>query len=232
MDGSALCDHPSTTATGGGPTAPRAAAIGGGAAVCFPSAAAGGGHAPPAALPPKRPVVPRSHTAAAPAAPPAASFTLAVVGHVRSPYVERFGTPRQPFADGSAARGSVQLTLPQPAAGLALADLEGFSHAHLLTMFHLNTGWRPTVKPPGAAASHGVFATRSPHRPNSIGLSTVRVLRVDREEGVVEFEGCDLLDGTPVLDIKPYVPYCDAIAGARAGWLEGAAAGEGHGGGP
>ena len=188
----------------------------------LPVAAAGGGHAAPAALPPKRPIVPRTHTAAG--APPATSFSLTVVGHVRSPYVERFGTPRQPFADGSAARGSVHLTLPQPAAGLALADLEGFSHAHLITIFHLNTGWSPTVKPPGASATHGVFATRSPHRPNSVGLSTVRVLRVDHAAGVLEFEGCDLLDGTPVLDIKPYVPYADAIPGACAGWLEGAAA--------
>jgi tRNA (Thr-GGU) A37 N-methylase len=81
--------------------------------------------------------------------------------------------------------------------------LDGFSHAHLITFFHLNTGWRPSVKPPGAASPHGVFATRAPHRPNSVGLSTVRIVSVDAAAGVVEFEGNDLLDGTPVIDIKP-----------------------------
>jgi tRNA-Thr(GGU) m(6)t(6)A37 methyltransferase TsaA len=175
-----------------------------------------GGHAPPAALPPKKPIVPRSHTALV----GAATFTLSPIGFIESPFVERFGTPRQPFADGGGARGSVRLTLPQPAAAQALQGVEGFSHVHLITFFHLNTGWRPTVKPPGAAAAHGVFATRAPHRPNSLGLSTVRVVGVDHAAGVLAFEGCDLLDGTPVLDIKPYVPYCDGVPGATAGWLE------------
>ena len=188
------------------------------------------GHRPPVALAPRRPVVPRTHTTSSFAAS-APTVTLSPVGLVRSPFVERFGTPRQPFADGAAARGSVHLTLPQPTASLALAGLEGFSHAHLITLLHLNTGWQPTVRPPGAAASHGVFATRAPHRPNSIGLSTVRIVAVKHAEGVVDFEGCDILDGTPVLDIKPYIPYSDAVAGAKAGWLEEAGAGSGGGGG-
>ena len=138
--------------------------------------------------------------------------------------MERFGTPRQPFADGvqveEAPRARVEIILPQPSASLALAGLEGFSHAHLITLFHLNTGWRPSVKPPGAAEAQGVFATRSPHRPNSIGLSTVRVVGVDHKGGILHFEGVDLLEGTPVLDIKPYVKYSDSYPNATTGWLE------------
>jgi len=191
--------------------------------------------AAPAALAARRPFVAKQHTALV-ACPP--SVACRVVGHVRSAFTQRFGTPRQPFADRNPARGGggggggggdeegdapaatvVLDGLARAEAAQCLRDLEQFSHCHLLTFFHMNTGYAPLVRAPGAAARHGVFATRSPHRPNSLGLSTVRVLRVDHARGELHFAGCDLLDGTGVLDIKPYVPYCDRVPGANSGWL-------------
>ena len=100
--------------------------------------------------------------------------------------------------------------------------LDAWERAWVLFVFHRNVeqgrGWRPKVQPPRADAKVGVFATRSPHRPNPIGLSAVRIVRV--EGLVVHVRDLDLLDGTPVLDLKPYVPYADAHPDARSGWLE------------
>jgi tRNA (adenine37-N6)-methyltransferase len=88
---------------------------------------------------------------------------------------------------------------------LALRGLEGFDYAWVITFFHLNQGWNPLVIPPrGPKAKQGVFATRSPHRPNSIGLSCMKITSVDSKRRTIHFLGCDLLDGTGVLDIKPY----------------------------
>ncbi len=118
------------------------------------------------------------------------------------------------FADGAA--GTVQLE-PEYAPGLK--DLEGFSHIILLYHFHLSKGHALQVKPFLEDREHGVFATRAPRRPNSIGIS---VVRLDRIEGnVLHVSGLDIVDGTPLLDIKPYVPGFDDRNQVRIGWLDG-----------
>jgi tRNA-Thr(GGU) m(6)t(6)A37 methyltransferase TsaA len=88
----------------------------------------------------------------------------------------------------------------------------------LIFSFHLSEGWKNTVKPPRGGPKRGVLATRSPHRPNAIGRSAVELLQV--EGRTLQLRGVDLLDGTPVLDIKPYVPYADAFPGSKAGWID------------
>lgn len=100
-----------------------------------------------------------------------------------------------------------------------LADLAGFDYVWIIAWLHLNQGFRAKVAPPrDPDHPRGLFATRAPHRPNPIGLSAARVLEVHGH--VVELERVDLLDGTPVLDLKPYVPYADAFPNAKAGWLD------------
>jgi len=142
---------------------------------------------------------------------------MQAIGVVRSPFQERFAAPRQPEL-GEAVAASIELN-----AGMnfeqALADLDGFSHLWVLYWMHLNQGWNPTVMPPrGPKVRRGLFSTRAPHRPNSIGLSAVRL---DRIEGrMLHIETHDMLDGTPVLDIKPYLPFADAFPDAVPGWLD------------
>ena len=147
-------------------------------------------------------------------------FSFTPIGVVRSPFSERSQAPRQ----ASVAQGVMGRIELEPGHGFedGLVGLDGWDYAWVLFVFHQNVeqgrGWRPKVQPPRAEAKVGVFATRSPHRPNPIGLSAVRVERV---EGLtVHLRELDLLDGTPVLDLKPYVPYADAHPGARSGWLE------------
>lgn len=146
------------------------------------------------------------------------------IGRVRSPYRERFGTPRQPVVteqvNGDRAReGRIEL-LPGGDWKAALAGLEGFSRIWVLYVFHLNDGFRTEIRPTrGPTDSVGVFASRSPHRPNPIGLSCLELVGI--EGTTLHVRGLDILDGSPVLDIKPYVPYADAFPGASAGWLEG-----------
>lgn len=171
-------------------------------------------HSPNKPVPP-----PRDHRTVV-AAPDQVSMTP--IGVVRSPYQERHGTPRQAGIKGrerahSMEPGQVELFLDQVPAK-ALRDIEGFDRIWLLTYLHLNPKWGPLVRPPRGGVRRGVFATRSPHHPNSIGLSCVVLDRV--EEGVLHVRGLDLIDGTPVLDIKPYVPYCDAFPDSAAGWVD------------
>eukprot|EP00386_Alphamonas_edax_P004503 GDKI01014205.1.p1 GENE.GDKI01014205.1~~GDKI01014205.1.p1 ORF type:complete len:185 (-),score=47.90 GDKI01014205.1:236-790(-) len=143
----------------------------------------------------------------------------------RSPYTERFGTPRQANVEegtlGSVAQEGVIELMDGHDFESALSGLGGFEYVWLITHLHLNTGWKPLVRvdPRGLRERVGLFATRSPHRPNHIGLSAVRVLRVEETARRVHVRGLDLLDGTPVLDMKPYVPYCDAHPDAKQGWL-------------
>jgi tRNA-Thr(GGU) m(6)t(6)A37 methyltransferase TsaA len=149
-----------------------------------------------------------------------AGYTFRPIGVVRSPFTERAAAPRQP----SVARGVEGRIELEAGHGYedALVGLEAWDYAWVLFVFHQNVlqsrGWKPKVQPPRADAKIGVFATRSPHRPNPIGLSAVKVVSV--EGRVVHVRELDLLDGTPVLDLKPYVPYADAHADARSGWLE------------
>lgn len=139
-----------------------------------------------------------------------------VIGVVRSPFVDKRDAPRQ----ASVARdveGAIELA-PTTELGHALEDLATWSHLWVLTWFHLARDFRPKVQPPrGDGGRVGVLATRSPHRPNPIGLSAVELLRVDGF--TLRVRGLDLLDGTPVLDLKPYVAYADAIPDASSGWL-------------
>lgn len=140
---------------------------------------------------------------------------LKPIGVVHSPFVDRLEAPRQ--AAVSAATGSIEL---YPASGMehALEDLASFSVIWVIFWFHRNEGWRPKVRPPRSDERRGVFATRSPHRPNPIGMSAVELLSI--EGLVLRVKNLDMLDGTPVLDLKPYVAYTDAIVDASAGWLE------------
>lgn len=146
------------------------------------------------------------------------------IGVVRSPHRERHGTPHQAIVAADPGQRPVETACVElftdrvPA--LALRDLDGFDYVWVLAMLHLNRGFRPLVAPPrDPGRKRGVLATRAPHRPNPIGLSAARLVSV--EGARVTLERLDLLDGTPVLDLKPYVPYADAFGGASAGWVDG-----------
>lgn len=142
------------------------------------------------------------------------SYQVNPIGFVRSCFKEKFAIPRQPLL-APAARGVLELVPPfdQPE---ALQGLEQVSHVWLLFLFHQTLEDKPRLKvrPPrlGGNRSIGVFASRATHRPNGIGQSVVRLDGI--EPGRLLLSGIDLLDGTPVLDIKPYVPYADSVAGA------------------
>lgn len=112
--------------------------------------------------------------------------------------------------------GTVQLE-PGKNYEQAVQDLAGFSHAWLIYLFDRNTGWKPMVQPPRADRKVGVFASRAPYRPNPIGLSCVEIRKVTGLR--IEVGAHDLLDGTPILDIKPYLPYADSIPDATTGWI-------------
>lgn len=144
------------------------------------------------------------------------SLTLTPIGRVHSPFRERADAPRQPRA-AEGIEGRVELYAGHGYED-ALLDLELWDHVWLVFWFHQNAEYRPKVKPPRSSRKRGVLATRAPYRPNPIGLSAVRLLRVTGLD--VWIANLDLLDGTPVLDIKPYVPYTDAIPGANHGWLD------------
>jgi tRNA (adenine37-N6)-methyltransferase len=147
-------------------------------------------------------------------------YSFDPIGVVHSPFGERAAAPRQASVAPDAA-GSIEL-FPGRGYEDALDGLAAWDYAWVIFVFHRNVeegrGWRPKVLPPRSDARRGVFATRSPHRPNPIGLSAVKIERV---EGLfVHVRHLDILDGSPVLDVKPYVAYADAYPEARAGWLE------------
>ncbi len=142
------------------------------------------------------------------------------IGVVRSAYATLPGMPLQPAAD-DLGRARIEVDPPYRA---ALADVEGISHVWVVSHLHRVVGWEPLVLPfLGGSTRRGVFATRSPRRPNPISISLARVVDVDGSG--VDLEGIDLLDDTPVLDIKPHVPHFDAVPDAevRIGWFEGRA---------
>ena len=150
------------------------------------------------------------------------SRTIKPIGYVRTDFKEKFGVPRQ-----SGRAPSLQAVLifeKEYRTPEALRGIEDFSHLWLLFDFSLtrDKGWSPTVRPPrlGGNTRVGVFASRSPFRPNHIGLSCVKLERVEhtQEGDVLIISGADLVDGTPVFDVKPYLPLADCIQGAHGGY--------------
>jgi len=164
---------------------------------------------------------PQDHTTAR---APESTYAFAPIAIARSPYRERFGAPHQAATirgtrTHEGAIGSIELLPHVPIE--TLLHLDGFDYVWAVYVFHLNRGYRATVRPPRTPeVAHGVLATRAPHRPNPIGLSALRLERI--EGRVLSVRGIDLLDGTPVLDLKPYLAYADAFPDARAGWVDAA----------
>jgi tRNA-Thr(GGU) m(6)t(6)A37 methyltransferase TsaA len=146
-----------------------------------------------------------------------ASLTLTPIGYIRSAQQVKFQAGRQ-ASDAEAERNILEL-VPECDYEQGLQDLGGFSKVWLVWWFHRNQSWRPLVLPPrGPAQRRGVFATRSPHRPNPLGLTAVDLIKVSGRKLVLG--PCDLLDGTPVFDIKPYIPAYDIFPDAVGGWVE------------
>ena len=149
-------------------------------------------------------------------------YTITPIARIRSDFPEKFGIPRQSgVVESLTARIVFE---PAYRNADALRGLEGFSHIWLIWQFseNLREGWRPTVRPPrlGGNERMGVFATRSPFRPNALGLSCVKLLGIEQSADgpVLTVAGADLMDGTPIFDIKPYLPYADCIAEATGGF--------------
>jgi tRNA-Thr(GGU) m(6)t(6)A37 methyltransferase TsaA len=145
------------------------------------------------------------------------TLTLHPIGTIRTSFASKVEAPRQPAA-ASDAIGVIQLFAGRNLEH-AIEDLAGWERIWVIFWFDRNASWRPKVLPPRSHTGRkGVLSTRSPHRPNPLGLS---VLRLDRVEGLsLHVRDVDLLDGTPILDIKPYVPYTDAFPQSTSGWLE------------
>ncbi len=150
-------------------------------------------------------------------------MNLKLVATFHAPLTEKFGLPRQSGLADS-LRGTVVLE-PEFRSPEALRGLEGFDYLWLIWGFHLNRETASgglTVRPPrlGGNERVGVFASRSPYRPNPLGLSSVRIERVDAAAGEIHVLGADLADGTPIYDIKPYVEYADSHRGVRSGFVD------------
>jgi tRNA-Thr(GGU) m(6)t(6)A37 methyltransferase TsaA len=140
-------------------------------------------------------------------------FRMKGIGHIRSPFRETAQIPRGLGAQ-HVAEGAVEL---HPEFGTGLMDIEGYSHLMILWVFHRSEGYDLVSNPPSDTSPHGVFSTRSPRRPNPIGLTVVELLC--REGNTLHVRGVDMLDGTPVLDIKPYTSSIP-MEKLRRGWIE------------
>lgn len=158
-----------------------------------------------------------------PKTPQDENYSFQPIGYIRSCFKEKFGVARQSMMIPQ-ARGVLKFR-PEPAFGDALRHLAEFSHLWIVFVFHQNLkkGWKPLITPPRLEAPKqvGVFASRSPHRPNPIGMSVVKIEELDfSAPGGIELHlsGLDILDGTPVLDIKPYLAFADAYGDATPGW--------------
>jgi tRNA-Thr(GGU) m(6)t(6)A37 methyltransferase TsaA len=140
------------------------------------------------------------------------------IGYLQSDLNWRYETPRQ----GVLAGDNISVIKLEPGNNFeqAAKDLDGFDRIWVIYNFHLNKNWKPQVTPPRYTRKKiGVFATRAPYRPNHIGLSCVKLVKV---EGLnIYIAGADILNGSPVLDIKPYLPYSDSFPGSAVGWVQG-----------
>ncbi|MDP4537726.1 tRNA (N6-threonylcarbamoyladenosine(37)-N6)-methyltransferase TrmO [Alkalimonas collagenimarina] len=154
------------------------------------------------------------------------TFEFEAIGYIRSPYKQKFAIPRQP---GLIPEAKAQLVFHDSfSAEPFIRGIEEFSHLWLLFVFHetADKGWSPMVRPPrlGGNIRKGVFATRATFRPNPIGLSVVQLegVRITGKQVELDLAGIDLVDGTPIIDIKPYLPYSDAIPDAKASFADSA----------
>jgi tRNA-Thr(GGU) m(6)t(6)A37 methyltransferase TsaA len=152
-----------------------------------------------------------------------AAYTFEPIAVIHTPFTQRFGIPRQPGLVPQ-AKGVIKFK-NDPDFQHALKGLDQFSHLWLVFVFHSHGGnkWKPTIRPPrlGGKEKMGVLASRSPHRPNPIGLSVCGIEKIDtgaKGGAEVHVTGIDLLDGTPILDVKPYLPYADSVPDANSGW--------------
>ncbi len=151
------------------------------------------------------------------------TVSMQIIAHIKSDFKEKFGIPRQ---SGLVEKLEAKIIFEPEYRNMdAFRGIEGFSHLWLIWQFSesVRNGWTPTVRPPrlGGNERVGVFATRSPFRPNEIGLSSVKLLKVENHPQlgpVLHVSGADLLDGTPIYDIKPYLPYVDAHPEATHGF--------------
>lgn len=148
---------------------------------------------------------------------PVPSLSLEAIGVARTPFTERFEAPRQPRA-ALGIEGRIELYKGRNFED-ATSDLEDWTHIWVLFWFHRNPSWRPKVTPPRSPTKRGVFSTRAPHRPNPIGMSVLRLDGISEDRLTLHVRDVDLLDETPIFDIKPYVPWADAIPDAGSGWL-------------
>lgn len=153
------------------------------------------------------------------------SFEFSAIAEMRTPFKDRFGVPRQPGL-AQEAKGVIKF-YQDPNLKTALKTLEQFSHLWIVFVFHDHGGkdWKPSIRPPrlGGREKVGVLASRSPHRPNPIGISVVDIQKIDLEAlggPEIHVGAVDLIDGTPVLDVKPYIPYADSVPTANAGWAD------------
>lgn len=151
--------------------------------------------------------------------------TYEPIGYARTPFLEKVDAPRQGVV-AAGTRAVIELT-PKAEFADALRDLDEWERVIIIFHFHLALDFRPCVQPPRSDRRRGVLSTRSPHRPNPIGLTVARLVSVVGTS--VTVEDVDLLDGTPILDIKPYVPYADAFPDASSGWLDDAGRATGSG---
>ncbi len=155
-------------------------------------------------------------------APALSPYEFEPIGIIRTGFAEKFGIPRQPGMVAT-AKGVIELR-DHPFLSQACRTLETFSHIWIIFVFHDHGArdWKPSIRPPrlGGRKKVGVLSSRSPHRPNPIGLSAVKLESIDYSGKMakIHVSGVDLLDGTPILDIKPYIPFADSIPDANAGW--------------
>lgn len=139
------------------------------------------------------------------------------IGIISTHFTSKYSTPRQPATAPRKTVGTIRL-FPRRNFEQALQDLQGFDYIWVIFWFHENLNWKPMVLPPhGGRKKRGVFSTRSPHRPNPIGLSLCKL--IDIKGRTIRIENPDMLDGTPVLDIKPYLPHAESHPDARSGWI-------------